>query len=63
MKEEINGKNVILFIVTFVGVNALFEMVIATLVSGAVGNALAKAKLIDLPVSEENSQKSKKNNK
>lgn len=63
MKEKINGKNVILFIVTSVGVNALFEMVIATLVSGAVGNALAKAKLIDLPVSEENSQKSKKNNK
>lgn len=63
MKEKIDGKNVILFIVTSVGVNALFEIVIATLVSGAVGNALAKAKLIDLPVSEETSPKSKKNKK
>lgn len=63
MKEKIDGRNILLFIVTFVGINALFEMVLTTVVSGAVGNALAKAKLIDLPANEEIPKKSKKNKK
>lgn len=49
MKEKIDGRNILLFIVTFVGINALFEMVITTIVSGAVGSALVNAKLIDQP--------------
>lgn len=63
MKEKIDGRNILLFIVTFVGINALFEMVITTVVSGAVGSALAKAKLISLPSDESDSKKSKKNKK
>jgi uncharacterized membrane protein len=49
LKEKIDGRNILLFIVTFVGVNALFEMVITTFITCFVGNALFKAKLIKLP--------------
>lgn len=67
MKEKIDGKNIIWFIITFVGINAVFEMIAATLVTGAVGFALYKAKLIK-PVGREarelentkNAKKSKK---
>ena len=44
------GKNIIVFICTFVGVNAICEMVASTLVTGAVGAALHKARLIKSPV-------------
>lgn len=40
------GKNILVFICTFVGINAVFEMLAATIVTGAVGAALCKAKLI-----------------
>ncbi len=40
------GKNIIVFICTFVGVNAVFEMVASTLLTGAIGLALHKAKLV-----------------
>ena len=40
------GKNVIVFICTFVGVNAICEMLSATIVTGAVGAALYKARLL-----------------
>lgn len=40
------GKNFIVFICTFVGINAVCEMLASTLISGAVGAALYKAKLI-----------------
>ena len=40
------GKNVILFICTFVGINAVVEMIASTIISGAIGNALYKAKLL-----------------
>ena len=40
------GKNVIVFICTFVGVNAVCEMLSATVVTGAVGAALYKARLL-----------------
>ncbi|MBR6102144.1 MAG: ECF transporter S component [Ruminococcus sp.] len=46
MKGLMDGKNVIVFIVTFVGVNALFEMITTTLITAAVGSALFRAKLI-----------------
>lgn len=40
------GKNVILFICTFVGINAVCEMVSSTVLTAAVGTALSKAHLI-----------------
>ena len=46
MKERMGGKNVLVFIVTFVGVNALVEMAVSTIVTAAVGTALFKARLI-----------------
>lgn len=40
------GKNVVLFALAFAGVNAVFEMIASTLVTGAVGNALYRARAI-----------------
>ena len=40
------GKSVLPFIVSFVGINAVVEMITATIVTGAVGFALYQAKLI-----------------
>ena len=40
------GRNVIAFIVAFVGINAVVEMVASTIVTGLVGVALIAAKLI-----------------
>ena len=40
------GANLIVFVCTFVGINAIFEMLASTIISGAVGNALYKAKAI-----------------
>lgn len=40
------GKSLLGFVVAFVGINALFEMLASTLITGAVGNALYKAKTI-----------------
>ena len=46
MKNLMGSKNVLVFIVTFVGVNALVEMLASTLITAAVGTALFKAHLI-----------------
>ncbi|WP_028511335.1 ECF transporter S component [Ruminococcus sp. NK3A76] len=46
MKDLMGGKNVLVFIVTFVGVNALVEMIVSTVFTAAVGTALFKARLI-----------------
>ena len=45
------GRNVFVFVVAFVGVNAVVEMVVSTLVTGGVCTALYKARL--LPLGEE----------
>ncbi len=42
----IGGKNVIVFVCTFVGVNAVCEMISATILTGAIGSALYKAGLL-----------------
>lgn len=42
----IGGKNVILFVCSFVGINAVFEMLASTIITGAVGTALYKAHLV-----------------
>ena len=46
LQELIAGRNVMVFAVTFVGINALVEMLAATVVVGAVCTALKKLKLI-----------------
>ena len=38
------GQNVLLFICTFVGINAVLEMIASTLITGAVGAALIRGK-------------------
>lgn len=46
MQELINGRNIILFICAFVGINAVCEMLASTVVTGILGKALQKAKVI-----------------
>lgn len=46
VKGLMNGRSVLPFIVGFVGTNALVEMIVCTIITGAVGFALYKAKLI-----------------
>lgn len=46
MQELMNGKNVIVFICTFVGINAVFEMLVSTVLTGVIVKALEKARLI-----------------
>ncbi|MCQ2459751.1 MAG: ECF transporter S component [Ruminococcus sp.] len=53
MQEKINGQSIIGFIVAFVGVNAVTEMIAATIVTAAVSFALYKAKLIQIPSDNE----------
>lgn len=44
---EMRGEmNIIAFMCAFVGINAVFEMIASTIVTGAVGTALIKARLI-----------------
>ena len=40
------GANLLVFVCMFVGINAVFEMLASTIITGAVGNALYKAKAI-----------------
>lgn len=42
------GRNIIVFICAFVGINAVVEMIAATIVVGAVGSALIKAHVVKL---------------
>ena len=46
MQELMNGKNVIVFICTFVGINAVFEMAVSTVLTGVILKALEKVRLI-----------------
>ncbi len=46
LQSQINGRNILLFIVTFVGVNAVFEMLVSTAITGLLGKTLEKAHLI-----------------
>lgn len=46
LQSLINGKSIIVFIITFVGINAVFEMLVSTIVSGMLAKALEKARLI-----------------
>ena len=46
INELMGGKNVIIFICTFVGINAVFEMIVSTVFTGIIVKALERAKLI-----------------
>lgn len=46
LSDKIAAKGVILYIITSVGINAVVEMAVAALVTGAAGVALKKAKMI-----------------
>ena len=46
LQDMIGGQNILVFICTFVGVNAVVEMLAATLAVGAVCKALEKTRLI-----------------
>lgn len=46
IKGMIGGQNVLLFCCAFVGINAVCEMISSTVITGAVGSALFKARLI-----------------
>lgn len=49
VKGLIDGRNVIVFVCAFVGVNAVCEMIASTLITGAVGAALFKSHMIMAP--------------
>lgn len=57
VKELVAGRNIIVFICAFVGINAVFEMIASTLVTTAVGTALHKAKVI--PATKKKGKKDK----
>lgn len=46
LQGKIGGRNILIFICTFVGINAVVEMLAATAVVGTVCTALGKSKLI-----------------
>lgn len=46
LMENLGTDNVFIFICLFVGVNAVVEMAVSTVITGAVGSALFRAKLI-----------------
>ena len=46
MQGLIGGKNIILFVCGFIGINAVCEMVSSTILTGAVGAALYRAKFV-----------------
>ena len=46
LSELMGGKNVLVFICTFVGVNAIFEMIASTAFTGIIAKALERARLI-----------------
>ncbi len=46
MQNAMGGRGVLAYIIASVGINAVIEMNVATLVTGAAGTALIKAKLV-----------------
>ena len=46
MTDLIAGRNIIVFVCTFVGINAVAELVVSTLVTAALCTALERARLM-----------------
>lgn len=55
--ENGKAKSAIIYVLTSISLNAVLEMVAATLVAGAVGFALIKARLISVPVKKTDGSK------
>lgn len=53
VQKLMDGKSFIPFVISFVGINAVCEIVTCTVITGAVGTALKSAKLIELPKNTE----------
>ena len=51
MQNLIDGRNIIVFCVVFVGINAVCEAISSTVISGAVGAALFKSHILSQPAS------------
>ena len=51
----VDGRSFLAFVVAFVGVNALVEMIVSTVFSGVIGSALYRAKL--LPIADKSKNK------
>ena len=45
LQEMIGGQNILLFVCSFVGINAVCEMIASTIIPGAVGYALYRSRL------------------
>ena len=46
MRDQMAGRSVAAYLVASVGINAVVEMIVAALVTGAAGVALKKARMI-----------------
>lgn len=46
LQSMVAGRSIIAFVITSVGINAVVEMIVSTVLTGAVGASLRKAKLI-----------------
>lgn len=55
--ENGKAKSAIIYVLTSISLNAVLEMIAATIVAGAVGFALIKAKLISVPVKNSEAEK------
>lgn len=53
VQKLMDGKSFIPFVISFVGINAVCEIVTCTVITGAVGTALKSAKLIESPKNAE----------
>ena len=47
MQGLIGGRNIIVFICAFVGINAVFEMISSTILTGLIGTGLFKSKILN----------------
>ncbi len=49
IQEMIGGRSLLVFLCAFVGINAVFEMIASTILTGAVGIMLYKARFVPCP--------------
>ncbi len=61
VQSLVKGRSYIVFVIAFVGINALVEIILSTYFSGVIGSALYRAKL--LPITEKEGKKRMNKNK
>lgn len=57
VKGLMAGRGALAFIVAFVGINAVIEMIVSTIFSGVIGSALYRAKLLPITYKTKNQKK------